>query len=81
MLHDNTTSYPDDRRTLGIYIGSPTDLGYSMCYKILRSDGQIACHTTVRALTLSERADFEQENLRTDFYELQSEVPETIITG
>ena len=67
MLHDNTTSYPDDRRTLGIYIGSPTDLGYAMCYKILRSDGQIACRTTVRALTLSERADFEQENLRTDF--------------
>ena len=37
-----------------------------MCYKIIRADGKIVCRTIVRSLTLSEHADPEHENLRTD---------------
>ena len=67
MFRDNTTSYPDDKLSLGRYIGPETDVGSAMWYKILRADGQIVCHTTVRSLTLSELADPEHEKLRTYF--------------
>ena len=60
MFRDNTTSYPYNKQTLGRYIGPATDVGSAMCYKIIRSDGQIAFRTTVRSLTLSERANPEQ---------------------
>ena len=42
LLRDNTTSYPDEKQTLGIYFGSATYFGSAMCYKILRADGKIA---------------------------------------
>ena len=67
MLRDNTTSYPDDKQTLGRYLGPATDVGSTMCYKILKADGQIACCTTFRYLTFSDRADLEHENLRIYF--------------
>ena len=67
MFRDNTSSYPDNKTNLGIYIGPVMDFGSAMCYKILRADGKITCRTTVLYLTLSKRAYPEQENLRTDF--------------
>ena len=67
MFRDNTTYYPYQKLTLGRYLGPAMDVGSSMCYKILRADGQIACRTTVWSLTLSERAEPEHEKLRTDF--------------
>ena len=63
MFRDNTTSYPDDKRTLGRYLGPETDFGSAMCYKIIRADGKIACRTTVRSLTLSKLAEPEQGKL------------------
>ena len=38
-----------------------------MCYKIIKANGKIAFHTTVRPLTLSERANPEHKKLRIDF--------------
>ena len=38
-----------------------------MCYKILKTDGQVACQTTLWSLTLEERADPEKNNLRDEF--------------
>ena len=67
MFCDKNTSYPDNKQTLGRYLGPATDVGSARCYNILRVDGKIACRTTVRSLTLSECADPEQENLWTDF--------------
>ena len=49
-LRDKTTSYPDDKRTLGIYLGLETDVGSAMCYKILKADGQISFRTTQTSL-------------------------------
>ena len=54
MFLDNVTSYPEDRRTLGRYLGPAIDVGSSLCYKILKADGNISCRTTVRSLTLKE---------------------------
>ena len=67
MFRDNTTSFPDDKQTLGRYLGPATDIGYALCHKILKADGQVACETTVRSLTLEEHAEPEQRKLRDDF--------------
>ena len=52
MFLDDITSYPEYRRTLGRYIGPAIDVGSSLCYKILKADGNISCRNTVRSLTL-----------------------------
>ena len=43
MFLDNVTSYQEDRRTLGRYLGTAIDIGSSLCYKILKADGNISC--------------------------------------
>ena len=67
MFLDNTSLYPEDKRTLGRYLGPALDIGSSMCYKILKADGNFACRTTVRPLTLKELADPSHIKLREDF--------------
>ena len=57
MFRDNTTSFPDDKQTLGRYLGPSTDVGFAICYNILKADVQVSCQTTVRSLTLEECAD------------------------
>ena len=57
MFLDNVTSYPEDRRTLGRYIGPAIDVGSFLCYKILKTDGNISWWTTVSSLTLKELVD------------------------
>ena len=42
MLLDNVTSYPEDRRTLGRCIDPAIDVGSSLCFKILKADGNIS---------------------------------------
>ena len=54
MFLDNVTSYPEDRRTLGRYLGPAIDVGPSLCYMIFKADGNLSCQTTVRYLTLKE---------------------------
>ena len=67
MFRDNTTSFQYDKQTVGRYLDPATDVGSSMWYKILRTYGQVACQTTVRSLTLEERAEPEHKNLKDDF--------------
>ena len=57
MFLDNVTSYPEDRRTLGRYLGPTIEIGSSLCYNILKADGNISCRTTVGSLTLKELVD------------------------
>ena len=54
MFLDNVTSYPEDRRILGRYLGPANDVGSSLCYKILKADGNSSFRTTGRSLTLKE---------------------------
>ena len=42
---------------MGIYLGPAIDVGSSLCYKVLKSDGDISCRTTVRSLNLKELVD------------------------
>ena len=42
---------------MDIYIGPVIDVGSSLCYMILKADGNISCQATVRSLTLKELVD------------------------
>ena len=67
MFLDNVTSYSEDRRTLGRYLGPEIDVGSSLCYKILKADGNISYRTTVRSLTLEELVNPSHIKLHDDF--------------
>ena len=51
MFRDNIPSYPDDKLTLGRYLGPALDTGSALTAKILKSNGQFVCRWTLRAST------------------------------
>ena len=51
---DNTPTYPDDKLILGRYLGPATDVGSALTAKILKSNGQFVCRSTLRHLTSEE---------------------------
>ena len=57
MFRNNRASYPEEKQTLGRYLGPAIDVGSSMCYKILKANKEIAYRTTIRSLTLAEVVD------------------------
>jgi hypothetical protein len=51
---DNTPTYPDPKLILGLYLGPATDIGLALTAKILKSNGQFVCRSTLRHLTDDE---------------------------
>ena len=54
MFRDNTPTYPDDKLILGRYLGPATDVGSALTAKILKSNSQFVCWSTLRHLTTEE---------------------------
>jgi len=54
MFRDNLPTFPDDKMILGRYLGPATDVGTAMTAKILKSNGQFVCRSTLRQLTQEE---------------------------
>jgi hypothetical protein len=54
MFRDNVPAYPDDKMTLGQYLGPATDTGSALTSKILKANGQFLCRTTIRPLNDDE---------------------------
>ncbi len=54
LLRDNTPTYPDEKQILGCYLGPATDIGSALTAKILKSNGQFVCRSTLRQLTSKE---------------------------
>jgi hypothetical protein len=50
----NTIPFPDDKLTLGKYLGPATDIGLTLTAKILKQNGQYTCHLSIRQLTPRE---------------------------
>jgi hypothetical protein len=50
MFWDNVPAYPDNKMTLGQYLGPATDTGSALTSKILKANGQFVCRTMVRPL-------------------------------
>jgi len=47
MFRHNAPTYPDDRMILGQYLGTATDVGLALTAKILKSNGQYVCRSTL----------------------------------
>ena len=47
MFRDNTPTYPDPKLILGRYLGPATDIGSALTAKILKSNGQFVCRSTL----------------------------------
>ena len=67
MFRDNVQTYPDDKLTLGRYLGPATDVGSALTAKILRANGNFACRSTFRHLTDDELRCELHTRLRSDF--------------
>ena len=47
MFRDNVPSFPDNKLVLGRYLGPATDVGSALTAKILKSNGQTVCRSTL----------------------------------
>jgi hypothetical protein len=50
MFRDDVPMFPDIKLTLGQYLGPATDVGLALTAKILKSNGQTVCRSTLRHL-------------------------------
>ena len=55
MFRDNVPTFPDDKLIIGRYLGPATDVGLALAAKILESNGQIVCRSTLQHLIDPER--------------------------
>jgi hypothetical protein len=54
MFRDNLPAFPEVKLTLGQYLGPATNVGSALTAKILKSNGQTVCRSTLRHLTNEE---------------------------
>jgi hypothetical protein len=54
MFRDNVPTFPDVKLTLGQYLGPATDVGSALTAKILKSNGQTVCRSTLGHLNGKE---------------------------
>jgi len=54
MFRDNVPSFPDNKLVLGRYLGPATNVGSALTTKILKSNGQTVCRSTLRHLNDEE---------------------------
>jgi hypothetical protein len=54
MFRDNVPTFPEVKLTLGRYLGPATDVGSALTAKILNSNGQTVCRSTLRHLNVKE---------------------------
>jgi hypothetical protein len=54
MFRDNVPTFPDVKLTLGQYLGPTTNVGSALTAKILKSNGQTVCRSTLRHLNDKE---------------------------
>jgi hypothetical protein len=54
MFRDNAPMFPDVKLTLGQYLGPATNIGSALTAKILKSNGQTVCRSTLQHLNNKE---------------------------
>ena len=54
MFRDNLPTFPDDTLTLGQYLGLATNVGSMLTTKILKTNSQYVCRSTLQHLTDEE---------------------------
>jgi hypothetical protein len=66
-FRDTTVSYPEDKLTLGQYLGPSTEIGPAMTAKILKGNGQYQHRTTLRGLTEDESRNPDEIKAQQEF--------------
>jgi hypothetical protein len=69
MFWDNVPAFPDNKLVLGRYLGPATNVGSALTAKILKSNGQTVCRSTLRHLNDEELHCPIQKELRRAFDE------------
>ena len=59
--------FPEPRMSLGRWLGIAHDIGQSMCYWVLKSNGQVVARSTVRPLSDEELKDENEKTAREEF--------------
>ena len=54
MFQDNIPAFPDNKLVLGHYLGPATNVGSTLTAKILKSNGQTVCRSTLGHLNDEE---------------------------
>jgi hypothetical protein len=54
MFQDNIPAFPDNKLVLGRYLGPATNVGSALTAKILKSNGQTVCRSTLGHLNDEE---------------------------
>ncbi len=54
MFRDNVPTFPDVKLTIGQYLGPATNVGSTLTAKILKSNGQTVCRSTLQHLNDKE---------------------------
>ena len=67
MYYEPVNGYPNDKVTIGRYLGPAIDVGTAMTMKILKPNGGYVCRSTVRPWTKEEEANPIHIANRTDF--------------
>ena len=67
IFQDKVPGYPNNKMTLGCYLGSATDTGSALTSKILKANGQFVCRMTVRHLDDDELQSSAHQKERQDF--------------
>ena len=67
VMYLDDEGFPDDKLSLGRYLGPSIDVGCAMTAKILKSNGEHVCRSTLRALTQEEIRSNVHGELRTTF--------------
>jgi len=68
-FRDNVPAFPDNKLMLGRYLGPATNVGSALTAKILKSNGQSVCRSTLRHLNDEELHCTIQKELRRAFDE------------
>ncbi len=67
MFRDNAPSFPDNKMTLGRYLGPAIDVGSALTAKILKSNSIFACRSMFRHLTDKETHCPTHTRMRSEF--------------
>ena len=54
MFNDSQATFPETKFHVGSWLGHVADVGSTLTYKILKSNGQVVPHSTIRHLPLDE---------------------------
>ena len=67
MFNDSQATFPETKFHVGCWLGPAVDVVSALTYKILKSNGQVVPHSTIRHLTLDKLTNPDHIAMTNDF--------------